>query len=53
MNLEFERVENGVPGGDTVLNPFRIAIDEYCAGYKDIFKEVRSYEYFKYLILIY
>jgi hypothetical protein len=26
MNLEFERVENGVPGGDTVLNPFRIAI---------------------------
>jgi hypothetical protein len=26
MNLEFERVENGVPSGDTVLNPFRIAI---------------------------
>ena len=25
------------------------AIDEYCAEYKDIFKEVRSYECFKYL----
>ena len=24
-------------------------IDEYCAEYKDIFKEVRSYECFKYL----
>lgn len=27
------------------------AIDEYCAEYKDIFKEVRSYECFKYLHL--
>lgn len=27
------------------------AIDEYCAEYKDIFKEVRSYECFKYLDL--
>ena len=27
------------------------AIDEYCAEYKDIFKEVRSYECFKYLPL--
>jgi SRSO17 transposase len=26
-------------------------IDEYCAEYKDIFKEVRSYECFKYLHL--
>ncbi len=26
-------------------------IDEYCAEYKDLFKEVRSYEYFKYLHL--
>ena len=25
------------------------AIDEYCAEYKDIFQEVRSYECFKYL----
>jgi SRSO17 transposase len=24
-------------------------IDEYCAGYKDLFPEVRSYECFKYL----
>jgi len=24
-------------------------IDQYCQGYKDIFSEVRSYEYFKYL----
>ena len=27
------------------------AIDEYCAEYKHIFKEVRSYECFKYLHL--
>lgn len=26
-------------------------IDEYCADYKDLFKEVRSYECFKYLHL--
>jgi hypothetical protein len=26
-------------------------IDEYCAGYKDLFPEVRSYECFKYLHL--
>jgi SRSO17 transposase len=26
-------------------------IDEYCEGYKDLFPEVRSYEYFKYLHL--
>ena len=26
-------------------------IDEYCQGYKEIFKEVRSYECFKYLHL--
>ena len=26
-------------------------IDEYCAKYKKIFKEIRSYEYFKYLNL--
>ena len=26
-------------------------IDEYCGEYKDIFKEVRSYECFKYLHL--
>jgi SRSO17 transposase len=28
-----------------------IVIDEHCAEYKDIFKEVRSYECFKYLHL--
>lgn len=26
-------------------------LDEYCSGYKDLFPEVRSYEYFKYLHL--
>jgi hypothetical protein len=26
MNLEFERDENGVPSGDTILIQFRIAI---------------------------
>jgi SRSO17 transposase len=26
-------------------------IDKYCVGYKDLFTEVRSYEYFKYLHL--
>jgi hypothetical protein len=26
-------------------------IDEYCSGYKDLFKEVRGYECFKYLHL--
>ena len=32
-------------------DPHSIApvIDEYCAEYKDLFKEVRSYECFKYL----
>ena len=32
-------------------HPTVAVIDEYCAGYKDLFKEVRNYECFKYLHL--
>ena len=32
-------------------NPTVSFIDSYCAGYKDLFPEVRSYECFKYLHL--
>ncbi len=32
-------------------HPTVATIDEYCAEYKDLFKEVRNYEYFKYLHL--
>jgi len=30
-------------------HPTVAVIDEYCAEYKDLFKEVRNYECFKYL----
>ncbi len=32
-------------------HPTISVIDEYCAGYRDLFKEVRNYECFKYLHL--
>ncbi len=32
-------------------HPTVAVIDEYCADYKDLFKEVRNYECFKYLHL--
>ena len=32
-------------------HPTVTVIDEYCAEYKDLFKEVRNYECFKYLHL--
>ena len=31
--------------------PTVVIVDEYCAEYKDLFKEVRNYECFKYLHL--
>ena len=31
------------------VHPTVAVVDEYCAEYKDLFKEIRNYECFKYL----
>ena len=47
MDLELQILKN-LP---RATHPTIAIIDEYCAEYKDLFKEVRNYECFKYLHL--